>query len=69
MVADIVGDFRDEVVVVGPNGDGHLTVSIYSATSPIRRRAVTRTARHDYRMWLAHNLTGGYGSYFESAEP
>jgi rhamnogalacturonan endolyase len=69
MVADLVGDFRDEVVVVGPNTEGNLTVSIYSPTTPIRKRAVTRTARHDYRMWLAHNLTGGYGSYFESAWP
>ncbi len=65
MVADLVGDFRDEVVVVGPNADGHFTVSVFSPTIPINHRKTTPAARHAYRMWLAHNLTGGYGSYFE----
>jgi formylglycine-generating enzyme required for sulfatase activity len=67
MVADLAGDFRDEVVIAGPNGDGNFTVSIYSPTVPIRSRKVTRTSKHDYVMWMAHNLTGGYGSYFEPA--
>jgi len=65
MAADLVGDFRDEVVVVGPNADGHFTVSVYSPTTPLKRRKTTPSARRAYRMWLAHNLTGGYGSYFE----
>jgi len=65
MVADLVGDFRDEIVVVGPNSDGNLTVSIYSPTPLIRVRDVSRTDWHGYRMWLAHNLLGGYGAYFE----
>jgi hypothetical protein len=68
MVADIAGDFRDEIVVVGSDAEGNFMVSIYSPTALIQRREVARTARHDYRMWLAHNLTGGYGSYFESSE-
>ncbi len=67
MVADLAGDFRDEVTVAGPNGEGNFTVSIYSPTTPIRSRKVTRTSRHDYLMWMAHNLTGGYSSYFEPA--
>jgi rhamnogalacturonan endolyase len=68
MAADLIGDFRDEIVVVGPNAEGSLTVSVYSPTTPVERRKVTRTAKHAYRMWLAHNLTGGYGSYFEPEE-
>jgi len=65
MVGDLAGDFRDEIVVAGPNSEGNFTVSIYSPTTLIRSRKVTRTSQHDYLMWMAHNLTGGYGSYFE----
>jgi hypothetical protein len=65
MVADLVGDFRDEIVIVGPNDESNLTVSIYSPTRPVGTRGITRTDWHDYRMWLAHNLIGGYGAYFE----
>ncbi len=68
MVADLISDFRDEVIVVGPSAEGGLTVSVYSPTTPIDRRKVTRTAGRAYRIWLAHNLTGGYGSYFEPEE-
>jgi len=68
MVADLAGDYRHEIVVSGANADGNFTVWIYSPTALIRERKVTRTARHDYRMWLARNLTGGYGSYFESPD-
>jgi hypothetical protein len=38
---------------------------VYTNTDPLDRREVTRTASHEYRLWLARNLTGGYGSYFE----
>jgi len=65
MAADLIGDFRDEIVVIGPNAEGHLTFFIYTPTGAVSARKVTRTASHSYRMWMAHNLTGGYGSYFE----
>jgi rhamnogalacturonan endolyase len=66
-VADIAGDFRDEVIVVGPTHEGGRGVFVYTSTAPIQSRQVTRTADRDYRLWMAHNLTGGYWSYFEPA--
>lgn len=70
-VYDLDGDGKDEVFdgTTCLNADGNFTVSIYTPTSVINSRKVTRTAKHDYRMWMAHNLTGGYGSYFEPSEP
>ena len=65
MVADLVGDFRDEIVVAGTDAIGTFSISIYSATALIRERKPAPATRHDYQMWLAHNLIGGYGSYFE----
>ncbi len=66
MVADLCGDFRDEIVLVGGTPEGGLSVTIRTPTEVIRKKQLTRTAAHGYRMWLAHNLTGGYGSYFEA---
>jgi hypothetical protein len=59
MVADLAGDFRDEVVCIGP------AISVYSNIEPISRREVTRTGNREYRLWLARNMGGGYASYFE----
>jgi len=67
MVADLCGDFRDEIVMAGRNAEGNFTITIHTPTAVIHRRRVTPTADHGYRLWLAHNLTGGYGSYYESA--
>lgn len=64
-VADLVGDFRDEVVIVGPTDEGGTGVFVYTPTTPLQTRLVTRTAERAYRLWLAHNLTGGYWSHFE----
>ena len=35
---------------------------------PAAKKAITRTASREYREWLAKNLGGGYGSYFEWQE-
>jgi hypothetical protein len=67
MVADLLGDFRDELVLSGTDEAGNPGIFIYTSTTPIATRQVTRTAKHDYQMWMARNLIGGYGAYFESA--
>lgn len=69
MVADLLGDYRDEVVVIGPTDEGGQGLFVFTSTTPLQQRAVTRTAEHAYRLWMAHNLTGGYGSYFEPETP
>ena len=65
MTADLLGDFRDEVVCTGTDAEGHPAVWVYTNTEVLDRREVTRTANREYSLWLARNLGGGYGSYFE----
>ena len=65
MAADIAGDYRDEVVCVAPAEGGGMTISVYTNAEPLERRAVTRTASRQYRLWMARNMGGGYPSYFE----
>ena len=66
--ADLMGDFRDELICSNLVNNRQ-TVSIYTNTTPIKKRDVTRLADHEYRTWLARNLTAGYGSYFEWQPP
>jgi rhamnogalacturonan endolyase len=65
MVADLAGDYRDEVVCMSSAKDGNPAISVYSNIEPISRREVTRTGNREYRLWLARNMGGGYASYFE----
>ena len=65
MVADVAGDYRDEVVCMGPAADGGTAIFVYTNTQPLDRAAVTRTADRQYRLWMARNMGGGYPSYFE----
>ncbi|MBI4624150.1 MAG: SUMF1/EgtB/PvdO family nonheme iron enzyme [Verrucomicrobia bacterium] len=62
--ADLAGDFRDELIC-SVSENNRRSVVIYTNTTPIRKRDVTRLADREYRTWLARNLTAGYGSYFE----
>ena len=66
--ADLMGDFRDELICTTTVND-RSTVVIYTNTTPITKRDVTRLADREYRTWLARNLTSGYGSYFEWQPP
>jgi hypothetical protein len=43
---------------------GKTQVVILTNAEPCRKE-ITRTASREYRLWLARNLGGGYGSYFE----
>jgi len=65
MVADLAGDYRDEVVCSGRTKEGAPVIYVFTNTQPIARREITRTANREYRLWMARNMGGGYGSYFE----
>jgi len=65
MVADLVGDFRDEIVCIGQSPNGKNALLVFTNTEPTHTRQVTRVARREYRLWLARNWGGGYPSYFE----
>ena len=64
MVADLAGDYRDEVVCAGARG-GAPALFVFSNTATAARREITRTESREYRLWMARNLGGGYGAYFE----
>ncbi|MCW5982006.1 MAG: SUMF1/EgtB/PvdO family nonheme iron enzyme [Bryobacteraceae bacterium] len=64
MTADLLGDFRDEIVCSRKDAEGRTQVVILTNTEA-GRKEVTRTASREYRLWLSRNLGGGYGSYFE----
>ena len=66
--ADLMGDFRDELICTTTVGERR-SVVIYTNVTPIAKREVTRLADREYRTWLARNLTAGYGSYFEWQPP
>ncbi len=63
-VADLAGDYRDEVVCLGTK-EGAPAVLVFSNTEMNPKRDITRTASREYRLWLARNWGGGYASYFE----
>ncbi|MDP2997649.1 MAG: SUMF1/EgtB/PvdO family nonheme iron enzyme [Bryobacterales bacterium] len=65
MVADLAGDYRDEVVCMGQTKDGNPAIFVYSNLEPAARRELSRTEDREYRIWLARNMGGGYPSYFE----
>ena len=65
MVADLAGDFRDEVVCTGKTKEGAQALFVFSNIQPVNKREITRTASREYRLWMARNMGGGYASYFE----
>ena len=50
---------------VGAKLNPRRAVYVYTNTAPLEKREVTRLADREYRLWLAHNLSAGYASYFE----
>ena len=65
MVADLYGDFRDELVLSVTDDDGGKHIAVVAATHPTDRRYVAATENRDYRLWLARNMGGGYRSIYD----
>ena len=59
--ADLAGDFRSELIVAGKDDDGRPMIMVLTATEPINNAYISPLEDHEYRIWLAHNLGGGYG--------
>lgn len=64
MVADLFGDFRDELVLARQDTDGMPEVVVVTATRPVNKAYITPTEERDYRLWLARNMGGGYPSVY-----
>ncbi|MFZ5833745.1 MAG: hypothetical protein ACOY3P_26965, partial [Planctomycetota bacterium] len=63
MVADLYGDFRDELIVIREDGEERL-VAVVTAVHPVDKRFLSATESLDYRLWLGRNMGGGYRSIF-----
>jgi len=65
MVADLCGDFRDELVVALPGEGGNPAVAILTATEPIDKKYRAAWTDLDYHLWTGHNMGGGYRSIYD----
>ena len=65
MVADLCGDFRDELVVGFRTQDGKDAIGIVTATNPVAKRYLAAWENLDYRLWVARNRGGGYASVYD----
>ncbi len=65
MTADLWGDYREELVVAGTDSDGRPAVFVITAAKPVDKMYVTPRSSQDYRLWLARNKGGGYGSVYD----
>jgi hypothetical protein len=64
MVADLYGDFRDELVLTGQDANGLPEVIVVTATQPISQACLSPAEDLNYRLWLARNMGGGYRSIY-----
>jgi len=65
MVADLYGDFRDELVLAVSDEDGSRYIAVVAATHPTEHRYVAASEDRDYQLWLARNMGGGYRSIYD----
>ena len=65
MTADLCGDFRSEIVISCIDTDGRSAIMVIGAPDYINKRYLTPSRDIDYRLWLARNKGGGYGSVYE----
>jgi hypothetical protein len=65
MVADLYGDFRDELVLQMTTEQGGRAINIVTNHEPVSKMFVSPTENLDYRLWLARNMGGGYRSVYD----
>ena len=52
-------------MIEGTDTDGKKMIGVISATEPIEKSFVSPLEDKEYRLWLARNMGGGYGSIYE----
>ena len=65
MVADLCGDFRDELVISLRTQDGQDAIGIVTASKPVSKRYMAAWEDLDYQLWVARNRGGGYASIYD----
>jgi len=64
-IADLCGDFRSEIVINAVDTDGRPSIMVITDPESIENRYVTPSQDIEYKLWLARNKGGGYGSVYE----
>ena len=64
MVADLYGDFRDELVLMTTTEPGGKAIAVVTAPEPMDKKFISATENLGYRLWLARNMGGGYRSIY-----
>ena len=64
MLADLYGDFRDELVL-RTTADGKPTITVVTAADPIDGAYVAARENLEYRLWVGRNMGGGYASVYD----
>ena len=64
MVADLCGDFRDDLVLSVTSDNGEKEIVIVSQSELNKRRFISKTESLEYRLWLARNIGGGYPAIY-----
>lgn len=62
MVADLYGNFRDELVLITTLEDGTKAATVVTSPEAIGKRYVAVSEDLNYRLWIGRNRGGGYGS-------
>lgn len=65
MVADLYGDFRDEIVLMTPTAKGGRAITVVMAAEEIPFRYQGALEEREYRYWIARNKGGGYASIYD----
>jgi hypothetical protein len=65
VIADLCGDFRSEIVISSVDTDGRPAIMVIGAPDALESRYLTPRSDIEYRLWLARNKGGGYGSVYE----
>lgn len=65
MVADVYGDFRDELILNVPTEKGGRAIAVVAAATHIPFRYLSALSDREYRLWIARNMGGGYASVYD----
>lgn len=61
-MADLYGDYRDELVLSVTKEDGLKSIVVVTATHKADQKYICARETLDYRLWIARNQGGGYAS-------
>lgn len=62
LTADLFGDFRSEFVIQTKDENGRIVIMVLAAPEPTLKSFISPSDNLDYKLWLARNIGGGYGS-------